>query len=116
MRGGSARLHGSDQVEVFQAGCRIDQLIGWHLDGNRHAVGIGADINAAVVHQSAFDFVEDCGDAASVEMIGQLTDGNPDGAGFQVVLLPVLAFAEGAVSDRASEGWRNAQGRRRGPS
>ena len=55
---------------------------GRHLDGDRHAVGVGADINAAVVHQGAFDFVEDRGDAAAIELLRQLTNGDADCAGF----------------------------------
>ena len=75
----------SDKAEVFKAACRVHQLMGRNLDRDREAVGEGFAIDTPIVHQCHLDFVEHDGDAAAVEVFGQVPDGEPNAGGFHGV-------------------------------
>ena len=88
----------SDQAEVFQAACRIHQLMGRNLDRDGEAVGKGLGVNAAIIHQSHLDFIEHDGDAATVKLLGQVPNGEANAGGFHI------DFSERRLPDQLRSG------------
>ena len=63
-----------DQAEVFQAAGGVHQLVGRNLDRDGEAVREGSAVNAPIVHQGHFDLFKDDVNAATIKLLGQVSD------------------------------------------